>query len=274
MVGVPVLRGRGLQRSDTRGAPLVAVVNETMAARLWPGESALGKRFEAQDPRAVRNGGPDGPQTVEVVGVARDGKYRDFDDAAAPYFWTSLYQDHASTVAVAVKGHESATAMIPLLLDAIELDPGEIQLLPPTTLDSQIAIQFIHLRIASKVLGWGSTFGLFLALIGIYGVVSSAVTMRTREMAVRMAIGADRTQVVRAVVWDGLRLAIVGLGVGVLIAIPVMRIVRSVLAGVSPLDPLAFGGGLVVLGGAAFLASIIPARRATRIDPMRTLRQE
>lgn len=274
MLGIPLLRGRSLQESDGADAPLVAVVNQNLAERFWPGQDALGRRFEVTDPGAARHGLAPEPRTFQVIGIAADGKYGDFDEAPTPYFWTSLYQDYASTVAVLVKGVESAEAMIPVLREHVIPEGGRVQLLPPSTYASQLSVQFIHLRIASRVLTWGGAFGLFLAVIGIYGIVSVAVTQRTREMAVRMAIGADRGQVLRAIVRDGMKLAAIGLAFGVLIALPAARAVRSVLAGVSPLDPLAFGAGLGVLLLAALLASVLPARRATRIDPMRTLRQE
>jgi predicted permease len=274
MLGIPLLRGRSFQESDGLEAPLVAVVNQTLAERFWPGEDPLGRQFEVADPSAARHGLAHEPRTFQVVGVAADGKYGDFDEAPTPYFWTSLYQDYASTVAVSVKGVESAEAMIPVLREHVVSDIDQVQLLPPSTYASQLSIQFVHLRVASRLLTWGGAFGLFLAVIGIYGIVSVAVTQRTREMAVRMAIGAERGQVLRVIVREGMTLALLGLALGVLIALPAARAVRSVLAGVSPLDPLAFGAGLGVLLLAALLASVIPARRATRIDPMRTLRQE
>ncbi len=274
MLRIPLLRGRSFQEGDDQNAPLVAVVNQTLADRFWPGEDALGRRFEVTDPGAVRHGLAPEPRTFQVIGIASDGKYGDFDEAPTPYFWTSLYQDYASTVAVSVKGVESAEAMISVLRDHVRPEGGEVQLLPPSTYASQLSIQFVHLRVASRVLTWGGAFGLFLAVIGIYGIVSVAVTERTREMAVRMAIGAERGQVLRAIVRDGMKLALLGLALGVLIALPAARAVRSVLAGVSPLDPLAFAAGLGLLLLAALLASALPARRATRIDPMRTLRQE
>ena len=222
----------------------------------------------------ARNGGTDAARTFEVVGVARNGQYGDFDDLARPYFWTSFYQEYSSTTVISVKGAVSAEAMIPLLRDGVRLDPGEVQILPPTTYASQVSIQFIHLRVASSVLSWGGAFGLFLALIGIYGIVSFAVTLRTREMAVRLAMGAEQRQVVRTIVTDGMRLAAMGLALGLLIVVPTARLLSGVLVNVSPVDPLAYGMGLALLMGSAFVASLIPARRATRIDPMKILREE
>lgn len=272
MLGIRVLQGRGFTEGDGPGAPLVAVINQTMANRFWPGQSALGQRIEVRNAGLSRMGGGAEYRSFEVVGVAADGKYGDFDDPPTPYFWTSLYQDYSPTVAVLAKGVESADAMIPLLRETIELDDGEVQLVAPSTYDAQLSLQFVHLRIASRVLTWGGGFGLFLAVIGIYGIVSFAVTQRTREMAVRMAMGAERRQVVGAVVRDGLKLALIGLLAGLLVALPAAWLLRSVLAGVSPLDPVSFGGGLVLLMAAALAASLVPARRATRIEPMSILR--
>jgi len=266
MLDVPLLRGRTITEADTEDARRVAVVNQTFADRYWPGEDAIGRSFSTESEEEVTQ--------VEVVGVMRDGKYQDFDDGPTAYFWTSIYQDFVPHFAIVVEGEESAEAMLPILRNGIDRSDGEMQMVAPSILDDQVSIQFIHLRVASSVLGWGGLFGLFLACIGIYGIVGFAVTQRSREMAIRLALGADRSEVMRSVAFDGLKLAGLGLGVGVAIALPTAMQARSVLYGVSPLDPMAVGGsmGLLVLVSAA--ASLVPARRVTRIDPMGTLRSE
>ena len=266
LLQIPLLRGRSLEEADTEDSRLVAVVNETFASRYWPSGDALGRTFTM--------GLEDQRRLFSVVGVARNGKYQDFDDPATAYFWTSLYQDYTPQFAVAVKGTDSAESMLGLLRSEIELAEGEIQLVAPTALDAQVSIQFIHLRIASRLLGWGGLFGLFLAAIGIYGVVSFAVTQRSREMAIRIALGAERAHVVRSVAFDGLRLAALGLAVGIAIVLPLASLARGVLYGVSPSDPLAVGVGVGVLALVAVSASLIPACRVTRLDPMGTLRTE
>ena len=124
------------------------------------------------------------------------------------------------------------------------------------------------------MLRWGGAFGLFLAVIGIYGIVSFAVTQRTKEMAIRMAIGAESHQLLGSVVRDGMRPALLGLALGMVFAFLLARLMTSVLVGVSPMDPLAFAGGTSVLLLAALAASIVPARRALGIDPMQTLQEE
>ena len=128
--------------------------------------------------------------------------------------------------------------------------------------------------VAAAVLRWAGAFGLFLAVIGIYGIVSFSVAQRTREMAIRLAIGADRRQVLAGVTRDGMRPALIGLGVGVVLALLVSRLLSGVLVGVGPMDPIAFGGGAMLLAVTAFLASLVPALRTLGIQPMKTLRDE
>lgn len=275
MLGVPLLRGRSLREDDVAGAPLVAVVNETFATRFWPGEDPIGRTFEAFG-RAPAGSGHDVTEkrSFQVVGLAKEGSYFDFDDPPTPYYWTSIYQDYDSRIVVSARGTTSAEAMIPVLRKTVELASGEVQLTPPATLERQLSYQFIHLRIASKVLRWAGAFGLFLAVIGIYGIVSFAVTQRTREMAIRMAIGAEKHQVLQGVVSDGMRPALFGVAAGVVLAFLCARLLTSVLVGVSPMDPVAFAGAVSMLIVAALVASVSPARRALAIDPMQTLREE
>lgn len=274
-MGMSLVAGRYLQETDSETGPRVTVVNETFAHLLWPNQNPLGRSFQAWGPApAGADQAITEPQSFQVVGVARDGKYFDFDDPDTPYFWTSIFQDYASRIVVSVKGTESAEAMIPLLRETVQPANGEIQLTPPTTLESHYGIQVIHLRIASEVLRWAGLFGLFLSVIGIYGIVSFAVNQRMREMAIRVAIGADRGRVLGVVLAYGMRPAMLGLAVGAAIAFLGTRLLTVVLVGVHPLDPMAFVTALALLGGAALLASFVPARRSLGIDPMRVLREE
>jgi hypothetical protein len=275
MMGVSVVRGRSLSETDVAGAPLVAVVNEAFAERLWPGEDPIGQTFLAH---GTATPGSDAGMTEERafqgVGVTRNGKYFDFDDPEIAFYYTSIYQDYSSRIVVSARGTESAEAMIPVLRENVQLASGEVQLAAPTSLAEQRSYQFIHLTIASAVLRWAGAFGLFLAVIGIYGIVSFSVTQRTREMAIRLAIGAERSEVLRGVTRDGMRPALIGLGVGLVITLIGARVISSVLVGVSPMDPIAFGAGGSVLAVTALAASLIPALRTLGIQPMKTLREE
>jgi len=266
MLEVPLLRGRTIHPADTEDSRPVAVVNETFANRYWPSEDALGRTFLM--------GEGDEARRVEIVGVTRNGTYLDFDDVSVAFFWSSIYQDYAPHFAVAVKGVTSAVSVLPLLRSELEVPAGPVQIVAPSTLESQVSIQFIHLRVASTILGWGGLFGLFLAAIGIYGVVAFSVTQRAKEMAIRIALGADRGKVVRSVAFDGLRLAGLGLALGVAVVIPTAKLARNVFFGVDPNDPLALAGGIGALLVVAALASLIPARRVTGSDPMGALRTE
>ena len=262
MLGIRLLRGRGLTPADSADATPVAVINGTFAERFWPDQPAIGRQFTA------------GEQTFEVIGVTANVKTRDIDDPPMPYFWTSLYQDFTPSLAVLLKGRANAEAMLPLLRQEVEVAEGEVTLVPPTPLAQMMELQYLPLRTASALFGTGGIFGLILAVLGIYGIISFAVTQRTREVAIRIALGAQRSKVVRAIVHEGAMLTLIGLAVGLAIVLPLARLVRSQLFGMSPLDPLAVGGGVGVLLLAALMASLVPARRATEIDPIRALREE
>ena len=274
MLQVPLLRGRTLESGDVEGAPLVAVVNQTFAERLWPGRDALGERFTVRGRAAREAEGARPDRTFEVVGITRDGKYLDIDDREVAYFWTSLYQDYSPRVAILVKGRPDAETMVKVLRREVQLSTDEIGFVAPDSLASMLELQVLHLRLAAKVMGWGGGFGLFLAIIGVYGVVSVVVAQRSREMAVRLALGAGSGRVFRLVVGDGMRLVGVGVVLGLAGAVPMAVLVKSQLFGMSPLDPLALGGSALVITVAALVASALPALRVRGIEPVEVLRQD
>ncbi len=275
MLGIPILQGRSISPSDDMRSPFVAVVNQSFAIRFWPNGAALGQRFTISK---RRSGGGDfslePDRTFEIVGVVPDGRYLTLDNTRAPYFWTALYQDQPSMALVHVKGRTSAEAMIPLLRREVELAEDEYQLIAPTTFDGLVAIQTAGYRIVGKVLAAGGVFGLMLVIVGIYGVVSFAVSRRSREMAIRQAIGARRSIVISSVAREGILLSVIGTVLGIVIVTPLASLSESAAYGVNPLDPLAFAIPVAVLLLAALAASLIPARRITRVAPMKLLREE
>lgn len=276
MLRIQLLRGRTLAATDAVGAPLVAVVNETFARRAFPDQEPLGRRFEVREP-LLDQPGVVATRTFEVVGVTRDGKYADLDETPSPYFWTSLVQDpdgRAPVVAVLVKGSRSAAEMVELLRREVPPDPAEMVLQPPTTLASAVEVQVIHLRVLIRVLGIAGVFGLALAAVGVYGVLSFAIAQRTREVAIRVALGAEHRRVLADTLGGGLRAVALGLAIGLPLAVAIGQAARSQLFGVAPADPLTLGLVVVVVVTAAALACAVPARRALRIDPMHTLRAE
>ncbi|MEM7416179.1 MAG: ADOP family duplicated permease [Gemmatimonadota bacterium] len=265
MMDIPVIAGRALLESDDEDAESVAVVNETFVERHWPGEDPLDRVFSVRVGEAY--------VAYRVVGVVADGTYRDFDDPPTPFVFTSLYQDFTPRFAIALEG-STAEAVLPLLRSEIDLDEGEVQMVGPSVLADQVSFQFMHLRIASTVLGWGGIFGLLLAAMGLYGVVAFAVAQRAREMALRIALGAERLDVTRAVAREGLTLAAIGVVVGVVFVVWVARFGQGILFGVRPTDPVALIGTLGVLFAVTLTATLVPARQILRVDPMATLGRE
>jgi predicted permease len=264
-MGTALVRGRDFTDADRMGAPGVAVVNETLAARLWPGEDALGKRLSFD--------GPEGP-FLEVVGVARDGKYRSLGDRARPYFYRPLMQtyDPRMTLVVRTTGEPSALAgAVREQLRALEpnLPVAEVR-----TLEEQFNLSMLPVRVAAWTLGGFGLLALCLAAIGIYGVVSYSVAQRTREIGVRMALGAGRSDVLRLVMGEGLSVVALGLAAGLLLAFAATRVLGGFLYGVSATDPVTFAGVPLLLGAIAAAAGYLPARRATKVDPMVALRYE
>lgn len=271
MMGIRLLRGRTIEDRDRPGAPLAAVVSQSFAERFWPNGEALGKSF-----RAVAGDRPQeslAGDAYQVVGVVADGRYTTLD-RESPFFWTALAQGWDQRVMIHVRGRTSAADALRALGEEAHLEPGESMWILPTTYENLISIHLTGPRLVARLFGWGGIFALALAVMGVYGIVSFTVTQRTREMAIRQALGARPAQVVREVVADGLRLSLWGLAVGLAVALPLAVLARSDLYGLSPLDPVAVGGSAAVLLAAALLASFIPARRVSELDAMEALREE
>jgi predicted permease len=275
MLEVRLLRGRTLNASDSFGSTRVAVVNEAFARTVFPDHDAIGQRFEVLMSSIDPDRAGKQPHAFEVVGIAKDGMYGgDIDEEPGPYFWASLYQQPAPWLAIAVKGASSSAEMVTMLRKEVTVGEGEIVLTEPAPLTSMVGMQFLHIRAAAKVMAWGGGFGLILAVMGIYGLVSFAAAQRTREMAIRIAVGAPSVEVLGLVAREGINLAVTGLAIGVVLVIPLAYTVRSQLFGMSPFDPLAIGGSAAVLLVAALAAVIHPAWRSTRLQPMNILREE
>ena len=264
-MGTPLLRGREFTESDRKGSPGTVVLNETLAAILWPGEDALGRRVSIT--------GPEGP-FLEVVGVARDSKYRSLGDVSRPYVYQSLQQSYDPKMTLVVRTTGEPQAITPIVREQIRgLDPN-LPIADVKTLRDQLELSLFPSRIAAWTLGGFGLLALLLAGIGIYGVVSYAVAQRTREIGVRMALGAKEKDVLGLVLWDGLIVIGAGLAIGLLLAAAATRAIAGFLYGVEATDPLTFVGVPLVLGLVAFVASYIPARRAVKVDPLVALRYE
>jgi len=262
-VGTPVLRGRAIRLDDTASQPAVAVVNETLAELCWPGQDPLGKRLRV---------GEDGRLTT-VVGVARNGKYRLLSEDALPYVYLSMEQSYQGKMTLLVRAVGNPSALVgPLREQVAALDPD----LPADVRRLQDMIRglaMLPMLLGAFAVGGFALLGLLLATAGLYGVMSHNVTQRTREIGIRMALGAAAPQVARMVLGESLKLTLIGLGFGLVAALPLALAVRSLLVGISPADPAAHLGVLLTLAVVALLATIVPLRRALRVDPLVALRQ-
>jgi predicted permease len=260
-MGIPLLSGREFTRADNETAPLVAVVNEKMVARYWRGEDPVGKRFQAKD------------RWLRVVGVARLAKYGSFGEAPKAFFYVPLRQDFSIRASLNIQTTKDPAivaadlARIMHELDA-NLAPSEVitmrQHINRTALSSQ--------QIAVGLLSIFGGFALLLAAVGLYGVISYAVSQSTRELALRMALGARASDLVRLVMTHGLVLTAVGVVLGTVAALALTRLFVNLLYKVNPRDPLAFALAFVVMTTASSAACFFPAWRATRTDPVRALR--
>ena len=259
-------RGRGFTKQDAPGTRPVVVVNEAFVRRFWPGRDGLGERLVAPW---------HGDEVeMEVVGVARDGKYGSLGEEPTPYIFYPQRQLYRSQMAVVVRTQGESTALAPELQRSVHaLDPA-LAVYDVRTLRAHLGTALYPARAAAVLLALTGVLALFLAAIGLYGVLSYLVELRTREIGVRMALGARREDVVRLVVGRGLRLAGAGLAIGLALAAGVTRLAAFLLYGTSPLDPLTFASVLALLLGVAFVAAWTPARRAAGVEPMVALREE
>jgi predicted permease len=261
----PLVRGREFTEADRKGAPGIVVLNETLAAMLWPGQDALGKRVSLE--------GPKGP-FLEVVGVARDSKYRSLGETPRPYVYHPVLQsyDPKMTLVVRTKGEpQSVAGAVREQIRA--LDPN-LPVADVKTLRDQLDLSLFPSRVAAWTLGGFGVLALLLAAIGLYGVVAYSVAQRTREIGVRMALGAKEKDVLRLVLGEGLFVIGIGLVIGLLLAFAATRVIAGFLYGVGATDALTFAGVPLLLGLVAVVASYIPARRATKVDPLVALRYE
>jgi predicted permease len=264
-LNMPLVSGRDFTEQDTATAPGAIIINEVMARSVWGTTDVLGRQFEAQVLGDTKT-------TLTVVGVAPDAQVDTLGAEVRPFVYVPVAQRFMGRVSLLVKS--TSGGMIPQVRALVrELNPN----LPITTampLEQVTALILIPQRIAGAVAASLGVVVLLLAAIGIYGVTSYSVSRRTREIGIRMALGADRLTVLRLVIRQGLVLTGIGVALGLAVGAAGAQVLRSLLFGVSALDPLAFGGAAALFGMVALAASYLPARRAARVDPMLALRAE
>jgi predicted permease len=266
-MGTPLLEGREFRWSDDSLAPRVAIVNRTMAERYWPGQSAIG--------RTVRVNAAAGP-AVTVIGVAENGKYRGLTEPPRAFLYLAQGQNYtASTTLVVRAAGGDPLELVPALKRTLAaLDP-DMPLFDVKTLDQLLRGRaLLSSRLAAMFAAVFAVLALVLAAVGLYGLVSFAVAQRTRDIGIRMALGASRGRVLADVLRDGMTLATLGTAFGLAGAVALTRVLGSLLFEVSPRDPATLVIVASVLAAVTLVASWLPARRATRVDPMVALRTE
>jgi predicted permease len=273
-LGIPIVAGRTLTPADRAGSPPVAIVNESGARRLWPGDTAIGKR--------VWFGTTTGPfsdpaHAVEIVGVAGDVKYEGVDQADRPdraEFYTSYLQFAYPDTMVIVKARGPAMALLPAMRTAVaSVDPA-LPIYDAMTLDERIGAAVARPRFNATLLASFAGAALLLAAIGVYGMLSYSVSARVHDIGVRLALGADARRVMALVLRDGLRLAAVGVAIGIFASVALARIGQNLLPGISVWDARLAGAAGVIMLAVAAAAALVPARRAAAVDPMVVLRNE
>ena len=265
---LPIVAGRAFGAQDRAGAPFVAIVNQTMAGRLWPGGNAIGQTiFQARGREA------DERRPLQIVGVARDSKYRTVADAPRNFIYVPMAQQFLSEVTFYVRRDPSQSRINDLRRAIVAFDPN-LPVIHSDTLDKATALTLLPQQIAAWIAASVGALGLFLAALGLYGLTSFSVSQRTREIAIRLAVGASSRSVVWLVLRQSATLSVIGAVVGLALAVALSRLIGSFLVGLGPIDPLAFGLAAVLLGGVMFAAAWTPARRASRMDPVRSLRAD
>ena len=265
LIGIPLLRGRLFNEFDTDAAPQVAVVNEAFARIYWPNENAIGKRFKSTKPNAP---------WITVVGVIANARTQSLAETDLPELYLDLYQAPAKHLAIFLRGHLN-TAAIPedVRKEVQSVDPT-IPVFGAQTLVQTLSESLSQRRFSMEMIASFAAMALLLAALGIYGVISYTVTQRTHEIGVRLALGAQRRNILAIVLGQGLRLVLTGAVAGLIGAVIIGQLMASLLYGVRPTDPMTFAVVVLLLIVVAMIACYLPARRAMNVDPMVALRHE
>jgi len=258
----PLLRGRDFDDRDRANAPFVAIVNETMAKRLWPNQDAIGKVLTQ-----------DRTRPLTVVGVARDAKYRSLGDEARMFIYVPMQQQYIPRVTIVARS-TNGQRLAPEIRALVASMNSNLPIVTAQTLDEFTKFGLVPQRVAASMSGGLGIVGLLLAAMGIYGVTAYMVTSRTREIGIRVALGADRRDVVGMVLRRGMLLVGIGIAAGTLLAAAASRVLGSLLFGLPPADPVTFSAAIALFCMIGLAACYVPARRATEIEPTLALRSE
>ena len=266
-LGLPLRRGRYLSAADSAEAARVLLINETVARRFFPNEDPIGRR--------INRGSEREPVWCEIVGVVGDAKYNGLADEVQPAMYQPLAQAPSWNVFLLVKTEAAdPLSLVAAVRNELKSLDSELPVSRVRTLEQHFASAVAQPRFRTTLIALFAALALVLASVGIYGVTAYSVTQRTHEIGIRLALGAQKSDVLKLIVGHGMVLALIGLAVGLAAAFAVTRVMASLLYGVSATDPLTFVGVSLLLAVVALLACYIPARRATKVDPLVALRYE
>jgi putative ABC transport system permease protein len=262
-MGVPLLKGRYFTDADTRDAQLVTIINQTLARKYFPDEEPLGKKIFAW-----------GDRPREIIGLVGDVKHDNLTGAAYPEIYFPYAQEPSAASNIVVRTTADPTALVGAIKAELKALDAEIPMAAVRTMEELSSATAARPRLLAALMAVFAGIAATLAAVGIFGVMSYAVEQRTREIGIRMALGAERGDVSRLIVRQGMILASVGVAVGLAGGFAASRLLEKLLFGVTPGDPLTFAGVAVGLLAVSFAANYVPARRATRVDPTEALRYE
>jgi predicted permease len=264
-MGLPLVLGRAFDLRDTEKAPKVAVINQTMARRLFPNESPVGKQF-GEDPEPNND--------VEIIGVVKDAKYESLDEKPQPMAYYPYSQRLFGMWNLVVRFTSDQRRVVADVRKTINDVNRNLPIVEVTPLDDQVDRSLVKPKLMSRLSTFFGLMALSLACIGLYGVMSYGVLRRTKEIGIRMSLGARTGDVLRLILGQGMTLTLIGIGIGMIAAIGLSRLIEHLLFGVSATDPMTFFVIASLLSAVALLACYIPARRASKVDPLRALRRE
>jgi putative ABC transport system permease protein len=265
-MGVPLMAGRGFTERDNEDSTQVVIINEAMAQKFWPGEDPIGMRLTPDTGKHVSR---------EIVGVVRNVKHFGFAADAAPEFYIPFFQDYyARSMALALRTDSNPTSLIGAVRNEVWSLDKSLPVINVRTMNELVARSVAQPRFRTMLLGIFASVALMLAALGIYGVVSYSVTQRTREIGIRMALGAQTSDILKLILGHGVAVTMIGVAIGVAAASIVTRVLASFLFKVDVTDAGTFAGVSLLLMAVALLACYIPARRAMKVDPMVALRYE